>query len=354
MHLFIVTQSEMSYPILLMDSIIMDMVIAVGQPNDIDIVLVGEHFSRNLKHFQAAQPNITLASTKEAGISLKKMDTAMVIHFGTNTSWAGKHPVYFFPLTTPDKIVDQSFLSQLFLKRAFSKWLEKSAKLCFANDWTWETFAIDYPNFKDKMQMINLPVRAPVQFSWTQLAEAKEALTYGHNYFMIFAPVERFVAILKEFSIFKKWQQTTMNLVVILDNKQQLEKAMKLLQGYKFKQDIVIHTIDDLNMEWIANSYAILWEGVDASKTNWMENAIQYEIPLLLDTQLKLPTHWTKAGEVFSFMEQQALSNHFKLYYKDEIYRQSRARMGKEWYDTLSPSQGKQELFNKIVLSHIN
>jgi hypothetical protein len=26
-----------------------------------------------------------------------------------------------------------------------------------------------------------------------------------------------------------------------------------------------------------------------------------------------------------------ALSNHFKMYYKDEMYRQARAKMGKEW-----------------------
>jgi hypothetical protein len=144
-----------------------------------------------------------------------------------------------------------------------------------------------------------------------------------------------------------------MNLVVVLENQQQVEKAMILIQGYKFKQDIVLHTIDEVCLDWLAASYVILWEGIDASKTTWIENAIQYDIPLLFDKQIKLPATWLKVGEVFSFSEHQALSNHFKLYYKDEIYRQASASLGKQWLVSLGEEQGKQELFNKIVLSHI-
>jgi hypothetical protein len=84
-------------------------------------------------------------------------------------------------------------------------------------------------------------------------------------------------------------------------------------------------------MEWLAATYAILYEGVTFTKSNWILYAIEYEVPILFDAAMNLPEAWLQAGEVFSFTEEQALSNHFKLYYKDEIYRQSRARMGTEW-----------------------
>jgi hypothetical protein len=188
---------------------------------------------------------------------------------------------------------------------------------------------------------------------WAQLAAAKDALTNGNNYFLCFAPIERMVAILKEFSLFKKWQQTTMNLVLIVENERALEKAFLLLQGYKFKQDIVIHAAASLCREWIAASYVVLMEGVHFSTSIWIETAIQYDVPLLIDEQVSLPSTWLTAGEVFLFSEPTLLSNHFKLYYKDELYRQSRARMGKRWLESINESNGTQELFNKIVLSHI-
>jgi hypothetical protein len=48
-----------------------------------------------------------------------------------------------------------------------------------------------------------------------------------------------------------------------------------------------------------------------------------------------VPEAWQQAGEQFSFEEKGGLSNHFKLYYKDEVYRQGRARMGKQWLSDL-------------------
>ena len=41
----------------------------------------------------------------------------------------------------------------------------------------------------------------------------------------------------------------------------------------------------------------------------------------------------------FSFSEIAALSNHFKLYYKDELYRIDRAKMSKEWLTALYQNQ---------------
>ena len=82
-------------------------------------------------------------------------------------------------------------------------------------------------------------------------------------------------------------------------------------------------------------------------------NSIHFGVPLLFDDQIQLPEAWKSAGEVFSFAEKNALSNHFKLYYKDEVYRQSRAKMGSNWLQSLNQDRSTFELFNNIVLSHI-
>lgn len=353
MYFFINANSDLSIPNNILDAIIVEMVAVCQDQAELRIVIVRDRYAKKLQELIEGKPMISLATTSEAHLIIKKASKATAVHFGTNMNWARKHPVYFFPIAIPSDFTKLSFLSKILLKRNFNKWLAKTTKILCSNEWALSTLQNVYPECNNKIQQVNLPLQPPNQFAWNELFEVKEQLTKGNNYFLIFASAERFVAILKEFSIFKKWQQTTMNLVVVLENKQQVEKASVLLQGYKFREDIVIHTQDDVCIDWIAASYAVLWEGVDASKTKWIENAIQYDVPLLFDKQIKLPTAWLDAGEIFLFSESQALSNHFKLYYKDEVYRQSRARMGKRWMESISQEQGTQELFNKIVLSHI-
>jgi hypothetical protein len=353
MYFFINANSDLSIPNNILDAIIVEMVAVCQDQAELRIVIVRDRYAKKLQELIEGKPMISLATTSEAHLIIKKASKATAVHFGTNMNWARKHPVYFFPIAIPSDFTKLSFLSKILLKRNFNKWLAKTTKILCSNEWALSTLQNAYPECNNKIQQVNLPLQPPNQFAWNELFEVKEQLTKGNNYFLIFASAERFVAILKEFSIFKKWQQTTMNLVVVLENKQQVEKASVLLQGYKFREDIVIHTQDDVCIDWIAASYAVLWEGVDASKTKWIENAIQYDVPLLFDKQIKLPTAWLDAGEIFLFSESQALSNHFKLYYKDEVYRQSRARMGKRWMESISQEQGTQELFNKIVLSHI-
>jgi hypothetical protein len=145
--------------------------------------------------------------------------------------------------------------------------------------------------------------------------------------------------MLKEFSIFKKWQQTNMVLVFIFENEKEVAQAETLLAGYKFKDAILIKSISNMDLTWIAATYVILFNKIYFDKTSLIEMAIEYDIPLLFNNaenqNESLPTAWQQAGEQFSFEEKGGLSNHFKLYYKDEVYRQGRARMGKQWLTDL-------------------
>ena len=89
--------------------------------------------------------------------------------------------------------------------------------------------------------------------------------------------------------------------------------------------------MSQFKMEWLAATYAIIWSVVSFDKTYLMEWAVLYDIPLLFNHHIHQPVSWLQAGEVFDFSVSMALSNHFKLYYKDEVYRQSRASMGRTW-----------------------
>jgi hypothetical protein len=109
-----------------------------------------------------------------------------------------------------------------------------------------------------------------------------------------------------------------------------------------------------MELKWIAATYAILFNNIRFDKTSLIEMAIEYDIPLLFNNDENqnesLPTAWQQAGEQFSFEEKGGLSNHFKLYYKDEVYRQGRARMGKDWLTDLY-AEKKNTALVKIPLA---
>ncbi len=351
MRLFIVATSQLAIPQSIMHAKIMDMLRSCAHCKEAQPIIVGDDFSEaQLCDYQGIE-GVTTQSFKEARQFIKQVSNAIVLHFGTELDKSKSFPSFFIPITVPNALQEVWMLKRLLIQRKFKQCLQNASAILCTNDWVLDILQVKYPEFASKFLPVYLPNVPPAQFEWQELSAAKELVSDGNSYFLAFAPVERFTAILKEFSIFKKWQLTTMHLVFIFDTQKQVDTALAQLNGYKFKQSISIHLANDLNLAWLAATYAILWEGVDCSKSVWVEYATQYDIPLLFDSNMGLPATWLKAGEVFSFAEKQALSNHFKLYYKDEVYRQSRASMGKDWLIQLNEQRANLDLFNKIVLS---
>ncbi len=352
MHLLIVAPNKFIIPSAILEATVVNIINNCLQNTHISIVIVGFPRYENLYKSFEGHDQVSFIRKKEAASFLKNVDDARVLHFGDNLKWAQNIPIYFMPLVPAVEVNKQSILKRFIFNSAFSNYLKKATKIIANNEWTFSILQQHYSAFKSKIELLAMQLDAPNTMEWTVLSAAKEEIANGNNFYLCFAPLERFIPILKEFSVFKKWQQTTMNLVMLLANQEEVDKAMMLLNGYKFKSDIQVYCIEEVGEEWLAASYAILWEGVSSFTSTWLIKSIQYDIPLLFDDKITLPTAWQKAGEVISFSEPQVLSNHFKLYYKDEIYRQARARMGKEWLDLINqPSEGK-ELFNNIVLSH--
>ncbi len=352
MHLFIVAPNKFIIPSVIVEATVIHLINNCLLNTHISIVIVEfPHFENLSKAFEG-HDQVSFICKKEAGALIKNVKEARVLHFGDNVKWALDIPIYFMPLVLPAEVNKQSFVKRFLLKRSFNNYLKRATKIIANNEWTHASLQNHYLEFKAKVQLVTMQLDAPKTMEWTVLSAAKERIANGNNYFLYFAPLERFVPILKEFSVFKKWQQTTMNLVILLPNQQEVDKALMLLNGYKFKNDIQVYSIEELGDEWLAASYAILWEGVSSFTSTWMIKSIQYDIPLLLDDKISLPTSWQKAGELISLSDPQVLSNHFKLYYKDEIYRQARARLGKEWLDSIIQSTEGKELFNIIVLLH--
>ena len=344
MRLFILTSTDyiVSKPILFQK--VVDIIDAGAHSAQLQFYVVGDQFPSYFEALYANNDSVTLLKQYQAEKLITEVTNAIVLHFGSSLKGSKQFPQYFLPLSHSGLLSHHSFFKRMQYRISFNQYLSKAAGIICLNDWSLNRLQHLYPKLVQRFTEVALPSIPPVSFDWVQLSEFKATLTQGNNYFLGFVPVDYFTTTLKEFSIFKKWQQTTMSIVFVFDNQHQLQLAAQLLKGYKYKDAVVLKCLSDLTPQWIAATYAILWDTIDFDKTTFIEWAIHYEVPMLFNHNPTQPASWLKAGEVFSFYEQLALSNHFKLYYKDEVYRQARARMGKEWLAALSAQKSTEAL----------
>ena len=337
MRLFILTDSFFANSASLIYQKAWDLVEA-GKPMDqVHFYIVGDAIPANFTNLFNSHSNyneytnVEIVSFQEAQKLMTTITNAVIVHFGAELKGSEKFPQYFIPLGHPNYNGDLSLLQNWVQQRKFELFIKKSIKTICLNEWVLETIKTTHPKYAFKASLGYLPTAALLIFEWHHLAACKDEITAGNNYFLAFIPLNEMIATLKEFSIFKKWQQTAMALVFVFENEATCAKAKSLLKGYKFMESIFVLPKSNLKKEWIAATYAALWSGVNFDSSFLMEEAVQYHIPLLLNTNSHLPDAWSKAGEYFDFSPKLSLSNHFKLYYKDEVYRQARSNMGHAW-----------------------
>jgi len=348
MHLFILTSSKFAIPRPLLCQKVLDIIELGLSSAHIHFYIVGDHLPESLVLLEQNNDVVTIIKEIAAEKLIKEVTNASIIHFGADLKGSDPFPHYFIPLSHPSFSEGLSIIHKWSIAKTFKNYLKKSVATYAINEWATVYLKNIYKGYSTKIQEAYLPVtRLPI-YEWVALADAKNSLTEGANYFLAFQPLNSFVDMLKEFSVFKKWQQTNMALVFIFDNDKDLMQAQTLLTGYKFKDSIFLKSISDFEPAWIAASYMILFNTINFDKTGLIEMAIEYDIPLVFNNAENqknlLPEAWLKAGEQFSFEEKGGLSNHFKLYYKDELYRQARARMGKQWLSDLYTEKKKAGL----------
>ena len=240
-----------------------------------------------------------------------------LIHFSPVAAWAKQIPSYFIPLTLPHLTGDLSWLKSLLEKKRFNKTMQGAKQVLALDEW----------HAQNRIGVTRLYLeKAPLpSFEWAQLAPVRSALTDGNQYLLAFVDSQDILPIVKAFSVFKKWQLSTMSLVFVLDTEADKEKAANLLLGYKYRDAVELVTIANFTLEWIAAAYLTIFSAMNSHRFQFLTYSMRYQIPFLLHQENPdihfIATEMAKSGEYFDFKQPDLLANHFKLYYKDEMYR---------------------------------
>ncbi len=241
----------------------------------------------------------------------------VLIHFSPVALWAKQLPSYFIPLTLPHLTGHLSWLKSLIEKKRFNKTMQAAKKVLALDEW----HAQNRPGV-ERLYLENAPLPS---FEWSQLAPVRSALTDGNQYLLAFVNTQDMIPIVKAFSVFKKWQLSTMSLVFVLDSEAEKDKAANLLLGYKYRDAVELVVIANFTLEWIAAAYLTIFSAMNSHRFQFLTYTMRYQIPFLMHQEN--PDHpficseMAKAGEYFDFKQPDLLANHFKLYYKDEMYR---------------------------------
>ncbi len=240
-----------------------------------------------------------------------------LIHFSPVARWAKQIPSYFIPLTLPHLTGHLSWIKSLLEKKRFHKTMQGAKQVLALDEW----------HAQNRTGVTRLYLeKAPLpSFEWAQLAPVRSALTDGNQYLLAVVDSYDILPIVKAFCVFKKWQLSTMSLVFVLDTEADKEKAANLLLGYKYRDAVELVTIANFTLEWIAAAYLTIFSAMNSHRFQFLTYSMRYQIPFLLHQENPdnhfIATEMAKSGEYFDFKQPDLLANHFKLYYKDEMYR---------------------------------
>jgi len=240
-----------------------------------------------------------------------------LIHFGPVAIWAKQLPSYFIPLTIPHLTGHLSWAKSWLEKKRFNHTMQRAKKVLALDEW----------HAQNRLGVERLYLeKAPMpSFEWSQLAPVRSALTDGNQYLLAFVDSQDILPIVKAFSVFKKWQLSTMSLVFVMDTEADKEKAVTILLGYKYRAAVELVAVSKFQLEWIAAAYLTIFSGMNSHRFQFLTYTMRYQIPFLMhhdQAAANFPVNeMAEAGEYFDFKQPDLLANHFKLYYKDEMYR---------------------------------
>jgi hypothetical protein len=242
---------------------------------------------------------------------------SVLIHFGPVALWAKQLPSYFIPLTIPHLTGHLNRVKSWLEKKRFNKTLQSAKKVLALDEW--------HAQNRQGVERLYLEKAPMPSFEWSQLAPVRSALTDGNQYLLAFVDAHDILPIVKAFSVFKKWQLSTMSIVFVMDTDAEKEKAANLLLGYKYKDAVELVAVSKFQLEWIAAAYLTIFSSMNSHRFQFLTYSMRYQIPFLMHHDLAaanfIATKMAESGEYFDFKQPDILANHFKLYYKDEMYR---------------------------------
>ncbi|MEN9684849.1 MAG: hypothetical protein RLZZ28_635 [Bacteroidota bacterium] len=199
-----------------------------------------------------------------------------------------------------------------------------------------------FPAFKGKILTIQMPADTVFQPADWQLKERiKDGNTDGREYFFYAggtANESNAIMLLKAFSLFKKWQQSNMKLLIADKSVHKNSSFLEKLQSYKYREDVVIikRPKKQFFAQLMASAYAFIELGVEDKFAPTIYAAFQTETALIAAEAGLVPELAGKAALYINERDQDMLAQHMLSLYKNEIQKSVLIEEGKKMLSGIS------------------
>ncbi|MEO8116667.1 MAG: glycosyltransferase [Bacteroidota bacterium] len=172
-------------------------------------------------------------------------------------------------------------------------------------------------------------------FEWPDKVLIKAQYAGNKEYFLCLGGEKEslLLEVLKGFSKFKKWQQSSMQLILVMDETDWLDSFLEKLKNYRYKDDVQI--IRDINISQLssvlASAYCFIHTTNNSETLEPIVSAMRCCIPVIC---ADIPAFREYAGEAALYMpvfDGAEISKNMIGVYKNEIYK---AQMEKSAYES--------------------
>ena len=201
-----------------------------------------------------------------------------------------------------------------------------------------------------------IPYSASLQFrelQWPDRVLAKSQFTGNKEFFACIIngySDEEYIPVLKAFSKFKKWQQSSMQLLLIAENDFVAQSLKEKISNYKYREDVQL--LDDLTPKQIADLMASAYSLIHVSKTDSAllpaVQALQSAIPVIAYEGKSIHEYCKDAALYARQNNYESLGEQMINLYKNENLRTQMIETCKEQSQSFKQEKISAELWNVI------
>ena len=239
----------------------------------------------------------------------------------------------------------------VFFKRKTFAALKSSEKIFVADEYIVDLLVEKYAVDADKIQSLyfDLPAKK-LNLSWDEIEKNKETYAEGFDYFLFNVSKDsckQIITVLKSFSQFKKWQKSSMKMVLLLNNINE-ENLIADFKNYKYRNEVKIITQTEQNiLPIIASAFTTVFFGsyVDVP---FVFTALQNNIAVIAgDT--KTNHLLFKNTVMYSDVSENELAQKMQLLYKDELQKNALIQQSASLPEKFNTVNASLKLFQLIT-----
>lgn len=214
------------------------------------------------------------------------------------------------------------YVLKSFIKKNIDKFILKAQIVFTTERYIRMILSKNYPSVNGKLQQLYFPAATYFQpVDWEKKEEHLQKISGGYDYFLFYLSQNTSHALritLKAFSIFKKWQKSSMKLVLMQQNVDANE-LIKDLHLYKYRSDLVI--CNDISITekatTVAAAYALLYCPNQLIGEEIIVQAMQCETPIICTAAAEEHVY---ESEILSVsLDENEIAKQMILLYKDEF-----------------------------------